>query len=429
MTKSYLSPDQQLRAQQVYTTHKHLKELSMATKEALIYHDKYIAAMEKVISCLLNNSDTMEDARKHLAQEAAVDIQPTSPTAGRLAAAYSNWRVSAELHMMRTELEFLKEVSTTGREAVKKTKNAVHGLEKVAKKCAHVNSPEFEAKISNKSAKALEKLLHEQRETNTMMMSMENAIKNDMMSLATSWSAKLVTRAGYVLPPPSSASTSASYSGGNAVGYGTPSAYPAAQGAECAAVPLGSAGEGAAEGVTLEFNLNEGKPVSRALGNTAAEAINYHDKFVATVDKGARRLFGTRGAAAVASTCATTGRLSSVFTAWKNSAERHHSREYNPSASDRSTVVKRNVKRKEKTSVNLEATVKRCARLNLTVDCGRFSTFKASSGSSRASSTSAADGYSVRLHLLQLRSIYRSSSSGHNSLHGGFHYITFTSSS
>lgn len=66
---------------------------------------------------------------------------------------------------------------------------------------------------------------------------------------------------------------------------------------------------------------------------------------------------------------------------------------------------------------------------SLTVDCGRFSTFKASSGSSRASSTSAADGYSVRLHLLQLRSIYRSSSSGHNSLHGGFHYITFTSSS
>ncbi|CAC9518101.1 hypothetical protein conserved [Leishmania donovani] len=297
MTKSYLSPDQQLRAQQVYTTHKHLKELNMATKEALIYHDKYIAAMEKVISCLLNNSDAMEDARKHLAQEAAVDIQPTSPTAGRLAAAYSNWRVSAELHMMRTELEFLKEVSTTGREAVKKTKNAVHGLEKVAKKCAHVNSPEFEAKISNKSAKALEKLLHEQRETNTMMMSMENAIKNDMMSLATSWSAKLVTRgdalytafrslgcrtvacfpttaltlpqrmppptAGYVLPPPSSASTSESYSGGNAVGYGTPSAYPAAQGAECAAVPLSSAGEGAAEGVTLEFNLNEGKPVSR----------------------------------------------------------------------------------------------------------------------------------------------------------------------
>lgn len=86
--------------------------------------------------------------------------------------------------------------------------------------------------------------------------------------------------------------------------------------------------------------------------------------------EGARRLFGTRGAAAVASTCATTGRLSSVFTAWKNSAERHHSREYNPSASGRSTVVKRNVKRKEKTSVNLEATVKRCARLKST---GRWS--------------------------------------------------------
>ncbi|CAG9579229.1 hypothetical protein LMJF_31_0750 [Leishmania major strain Friedlin] len=297
MTKSYLNQDQQLRAQQVYTTHKHLKELSMATKEALTYHDKYLAAMEHVMSCLLNNSDALEDARKHLTQEAAVDIQPTFPTAGRLAAAYSNWRVSAELHMMRTELEFLKEVSTTGHEAVKKTKNAVHGLEKVAKKCAHVNSPEFEAKISSKSGKALEKLLHEQRETNTMMMSIENAIKKDMMSLATSWSAKLVTRgdalytafrslgcrtvacfpttdptlsqgmpppaAGYVLSQPSSASTSVPYSGGTAVGHGTPSTLPAAQSVECAAVPLSSAGEGAAAGVKLEFNLNEGKPVSR----------------------------------------------------------------------------------------------------------------------------------------------------------------------
>ncbi|CBZ29132.1 hypothetical protein, unknown function [Leishmania mexicana MHOM/GT/2001/U1103] len=296
MTTSYLSQHQQLRVQQVYTTHKHLKELNIATKEVLVYHDKYLAAMEKLMSCLLNNSDVMEDARRHLAQEAAVVIQPTCPTAGRLAAAYRNWRVSAELQMMRTELEFLKEVSTTGREAVKKTKNAVHGLEKVAKKCAHVNSPEFEAKISSKSGKALEKLLNERQEADTVMMNIENAIKNDMVSLATSWSAKLVTRgdalytafrslgcrtvacfpttvptlpqgmpspaAGYVLPPPSSASTSVPHSGGTAVGHGTSSAYPAAESAEYAAVPLVSAGDGAAAGVTLEFDASEGKPVS-----------------------------------------------------------------------------------------------------------------------------------------------------------------------
>lgn len=66
---------------------------------------------------------------------------------------------------------------------------------------------------------------------------------------------------------------------------------------------------------------------------------------------------------------------------------------------------------------------------SLTADCTRFSTFTARRVSDQACSTITAHDYGVRLHLLRLRSVYRSSSSGYNSLHGGFHYITLTSRS
>ncbi|GET91072.1 hypothetical protein, unknown function [Leishmania tarentolae] len=275
MPKSYLTQDQRLRAQHVCSTHKHLKELSLATKEALKYQDKYLSAMERVMNCLSNSSDVMEDARKKFDEEAAVNIQPTSSTTSRLVTAYRTWHMSAEQKMMRTELEYLKEACITGREAVKKTKKTVHVLENVAKKCAHVNSPSFNAKMSRKSGTALEKVLQEQRETNTEMTNIENASKTDMMSLVQSWSAQLATRSDALytafgglgcrtvacfpapdpalplgLPPPAdadvlpascSASNSESCGVGTAIVDDTPPAYPAPETTESSAVPLESA--------------------------------------------------------------------------------------------------------------------------------------------------------------------------------------------
>ncbi|CAM42514.1 hypothetical protein, unknown function [Leishmania braziliensis MHOM/BR/75/M2904] len=294
MTKSYLSQEQQLRAEQVFITHKHLKELNLASEQALAYHDKYLAAMEKVMSCLLNNSDTIESVRTHLAEEAPVNTQPTLPMTGRLAAAYSNWRASPELKMMQTELEFLKEVSATGRHAAKKTKNAVQVLEHMAKKCSKVNTPEFEAKVCSTAGKAQEKLLREQQVKNMEMVKVEKAILNDMISLATSWSTKLITRsdalytafaglghrtvacfsitapavphrvplppAGSMPPPSSSAASLVLHRGSAATTYGTPFVQPSALSALYAAVPLDSAVEGATAGVTLEFHPREGEP-------------------------------------------------------------------------------------------------------------------------------------------------------------------------
>ncbi|KAK7201951.1 hypothetical protein NESM_000263000 [Novymonas esmeraldas] len=291
MGKSYLSQTQQLRVQQVCTTHKHLKELNLATEEALKYHDKYFAALEKVMSCLLNNSDAIEDVRRHLDPESAAKVQPTVPTVGRLAAAHSTWHASAELQALRTELEFLKEISSTGRHSAKKTKNSIGGLEKAAKKCEDVNSADYLEKLERKSGKSHEKLLRVQREENTQMERIENGIVEDMRSLAVSLSTKLVTRGtalqhafasvgfqmsasfadgstaanshgvaspfapGMAPAMPSTRVSKTLLSYDDATGtYGTSSPYPTAQSAAAVAVPQDSSDHGAATGVPLDFH-------------------------------------------------------------------------------------------------------------------------------------------------------------------------------
>lgn len=287
MAKTYLNQIQQLRAQQVTTTHRHLKELNLATEEALKYHDKYLAAMEKVMSCLLNNSDAVEDVRKHLPNNGGAEVVSTFATAGRLAAAFNNWRLSQELQDMRVELELLKKESTTGRHTAKDTKNVVQGLERVAKKCANVNSAEFQEKIDRQSGKSRDKLVREQQEENARLHTIESGIIRDMTSLAVSWSAKLVDRgeslyrafaavgrravaafpgehgaphAGAYPPaaaaaaaPPHPLSTAAPASSCSAAAgdYGAPAAYVSAEGASANAAAVSG---GTAAGVPLEFN-------------------------------------------------------------------------------------------------------------------------------------------------------------------------------
>ncbi|KAG5496908.1 hypothetical protein GH5_01415 [Leishmania sp. Ghana 2012 LV757] len=293
MAKSYLNQHQQLRAQQVSTMHEQLRELSQATKEALKLYAKYLASMEKVMSCLLSSSAAVDHMQSHLNHKDATGAQPTAQTSDRLAGAYSSWRTSAELKMMRTELEFLQEVSTTSRDAAKRTKSAVAALKKAAKKCANVNSPEFEAKTSRSSGKKLEKLLREQRERNAEVKKMESSVSDDVAFLVTSCSSKLVTRCEALYaafaslghrtsacfpdvdlkpsrgsPPPAgesapqrpcSASPPEPQNENNTSGCSVPSAYPSAQSADRAATPLCSENEGATSGLQLELCPQEGE--------------------------------------------------------------------------------------------------------------------------------------------------------------------------
>ncbi|KAG5495789.1 hypothetical protein JIQ42_02649 [Leishmania sp. Namibia] len=293
MTKSYLNQHQQLRAQQLSTMHEQLRELSQATKKALKLHAKYLASMEKVMSCLLSSSAAVDHMQSHLDHKVATGAQPTAQTSDRLAGAYSSWSTSAELKMMRTELEFLHEVSTTSRDAAKRTKSAVAALQKAAKKCANVNSPEFESETSRSSGKKLEKRLREQRERNAEVKKMESSVSDDVAFFVTSCSSKLIIRGealyaafaslghrtlacfpdvglkpsrglplplGESAPPrPYSASPPEPQNENNTSGCSAPSAYPSAQSADRAATSLGSANDDAASGPQLELCPQEGE--------------------------------------------------------------------------------------------------------------------------------------------------------------------------
>lgn len=193
MTRSYLSPAQEVRARQINAAHTHVKELEEATAEAIKYHDKYFAAMEKVMTCLLDSSDTWADVRAHLGPTSATAMDSIGPSGGRLAAAYNTLKVSKELRVLRDQLEALKEATKSGRKHTKRAKAHVEEMEKCAKKCAEVNSAEYEAKVTQKTGKAKDKLVLERRSQNTHLSVLDDMVVKDLTSTGTWWCAKLVT--------------------------------------------------------------------------------------------------------------------------------------------------------------------------------------------------------------------------------------------
>ena len=194
MVRSFLSPAQELRSQQVQTAHKRMKCLEEATAEALKYHDKYLAAVEKVMSCLLDSSDTWEDIRTHLGDPNTRNMEITGPSAGRLAAAYNTWKVSKELRMLRDQLEGLQNMSKIGHKHTKTAKKHVEEMEKAAKRCANVNSAENDARIAQCNGKVKEKLLKKKQTQNALLASLDRKVMNDMTSTGTWWCPKLVSQ-------------------------------------------------------------------------------------------------------------------------------------------------------------------------------------------------------------------------------------------
>jgi hypothetical protein len=171
-----------------------MKQLEEATAEAVKYHDKYLAAMEKVMTCLLNSSDTWRDIRTHLGQGGTTAMDDVAPSGGRLAASYNTWKVSKEMQMLRDQLMTLQDLSKAGRQQTKKAKSDVEELEKAAKKCAEVNSADNEAKIAQRSGSAREKLLKEKKAQNERVGSLDRTVMNSMQSIGTWWCATLVSQ-------------------------------------------------------------------------------------------------------------------------------------------------------------------------------------------------------------------------------------------
>jgi hypothetical protein len=197
MSATHLSPTQQLRTRQAFQSHKYLKELNEATEEAVRCHDRYFAALEKVMTCLLNNSDILEEVRQTIGPEGGA-IVPTSPSTRQLVAAYTNWKMSPELDALRVELEALRVLSTEGRHSAKKTKLLSGNVERCSKRCTAVNSAEYQAKVARSSAKAQEKLIGEARAANTKMLELDMSLYQELKANSVWWSTKMVCRANEV---------------------------------------------------------------------------------------------------------------------------------------------------------------------------------------------------------------------------------------
>ncbi|KPI83991.1 hypothetical protein ABL78_6966 [Leptomonas seymouri] len=194
MTGAHLNPTQQLRSRQAFQSHKYLKELNEATEEAVRLHDKYFAALEKVMTCLLNNRDILEEVRQTIGPDGAAVVS-TAPATTQLVSAYTNWKMSPEMDTLRGELEALRALSTEGRHTAKVTKTLSLTAEQCAKKCAYVNSPEYQAKVAHRSGAAQEKLISEARAENAKLLQLDMSLYQELKANSTWWSTKLAYRA------------------------------------------------------------------------------------------------------------------------------------------------------------------------------------------------------------------------------------------
>ncbi|KPA73853.1 hypothetical protein ABB37_09488 [Leptomonas pyrrhocoris] len=193
VTATYLNPTQQLRFRQAAQSHKYLKELNEATEEAVRCHDKYFAALEKVMTCLLNNNDILEEVRQTIGPEGAT-VVPTTPATTQLVSAYTNWKMSGEVDALRGEVEALRVLSTEGRHTAKATRILSENVARRARRCADVNRPAYQAKIAHCKGKAQEKLVNNARDENAKMVQMDTLLFQALKANSVWWSTKLTCR-------------------------------------------------------------------------------------------------------------------------------------------------------------------------------------------------------------------------------------------
>lgn len=190
-----LDTQQQRRVKHVRAVHTSMKDLNAALSEALRCHDRYYAAMDKVVNLLALHSDTLEDAREQLGSCVA-DFTPTHSVAGQLCNAHNAWKASEEMAGLRKELDDLKGLTESGRQMTKRAKTNVEEMEKCAIRCAAVNSTEHRSKIAERSGKAREKALVEQREVNAKMAMLDTKVQQDVQATGVWWSEKVALHCG-----------------------------------------------------------------------------------------------------------------------------------------------------------------------------------------------------------------------------------------
>lgn len=138
----FLSTAQTMRADQLKMTHKSLSALTDATANAIKYHDKYVAALDTLMVCLLDCSDAVEQTRALFGPSGAASIPPTFEVTGQLAGSFETWKGSPELLKVRHDLDELSETCLVAKRNVKSAEKKESKVEdcaaRRAKDAAHL---------------------------------------------------------------------------------------------------------------------------------------------------------------------------------------------------------------------------------------------------------------------------------------------------
>ncbi|KPI83993.1 hypothetical protein ABL78_6968 [Leptomonas seymouri] len=192
MPKSFLDEAQQQRSDQLFFTHKALSSVQGAATEAVRQYDKYVKAVEKVISTILENSDCIEEMRQSLGPRGEALIPPTFEATSLLFDSFTAWKSSADVKNLRSDLEALADLSCMAKRSVKLAEKSSADLAKAAHKAANFNTKEMERKISDASASRQKRLKAQQDEVNEQARMMDTAVVESMLSLGSWWSKKLI---------------------------------------------------------------------------------------------------------------------------------------------------------------------------------------------------------------------------------------------
>jgi vacuolar-type H+-ATPase subunit H len=192
MPKEFLDAEQLQRSDQLYFTHKALSSIEAAAREAVKQHDKYIDAVDKVISAILDNSDCMEETRRLFGSSGETAIAPTFEVTGRLSDAFTAWKSSTEVRKLRADLEALGDLSRTAKRSVKLAEESSSDLEKAAQKAAKYNTKNVEKRMKHGYSARLTRRKEQWNAANTQVLVMDNAVIESMLSLGKWWSGKLV---------------------------------------------------------------------------------------------------------------------------------------------------------------------------------------------------------------------------------------------
>ncbi|KAK7201952.1 hypothetical protein NESM_000263100 [Novymonas esmeraldas] len=190
MTKTYLTEEQVRRAEHLAFLHKSLSSLGDATAEAIKYHDKYVAALDKMVGLLLDNSDALEEIRRLFG---GAGIEPTFEVTGQLSTSFTTWKESRELLHIREDLLGLSDTSAVAKRNVKMTEKTCASLEAAQKQCAKLSSPSQQRKME-RSVPRQQRLLREKKEnTLTLKAELDHAVSESMRSLSAWWAKKLAS--------------------------------------------------------------------------------------------------------------------------------------------------------------------------------------------------------------------------------------------